>query len=249
MIDATIDAMTTASSQALPVLAATDIHAHYDDLQVLFGVSIEVREKEVVTIVGANGAGKTTTINAISGMGVRCTGKIEFCGADIGQMPAHGRAQAGLVHVPEGRKLFPFMTVQENIELGAYSTRARADRKATMEEVLTLLPRLKERLKQLAGTLSGGEQQMVAIGRGLIAKPRLLMLDEPTLGLAPKMVALVFETVDAIRSRGIPILLVEQNVKHCLNIADRAYVLENGRVVLEGPGKVLLADERLKAAY
>lgn len=233
----------------MSVLAVSALDAYYGDLQVLTGLSLEVREQEIVTLVGSNGAGKTTTINALSGLAVRATGRIRFEDSDISEVPAHRRVGRGLIQVPEGRRLFPFMTVRENVELGAYCARARRQRADTLEEVLTLLPRLKERLGQLAGTLSGGEQQMVAIGRGLMAKPRLLMLDEPTLGLAPLMVTLVFDTVQAIRKAGIPILLVEQNVKHCLSIADRGYVLENGRIVLEGPGRELLADERLKRAY
>ena len=233
----------------MSVLAVSALDAYYGDLQVLTGLSLEVREQEIVTLVGSNGAGKTTTINALSGLAVRATGRIRFEDSDISEVPAHRRVGRGLIQVPEGRRLFPFMTVRENVELGAYCARARRQRADTLEEVLTLLPLLKERLGQLAGTLSGGEQQMVAIGRGLMAKPRLLMLDEPTLGLAPLMVTLVFDTVQAIRKAGIPILLVEQNVKHCLSIADRGYVLENGRIVLEGPGRELLADERLKRAY
>jgi branched-chain amino acid transport system ATP-binding protein len=233
----------------MSVLTVSRLDAFYGDLQVLTGLSLEVREHEIVTLVGSNGAGKTTTINALSGLAVRSTGRIQFEDSDISDVPAHRRVGRGLIQVPEGRRLFPFMTVRENVELGAYCARARRQRANTLEEVLTLLPRLKARLGQLAGTLSGGEQQMVAIGRGLMAKPRLLMLDEPTLGLAPLIVTLVFETVQAIRKAGIPILLVEQNVKHCLSIADRGYVLENGRIVLEGPGRELLADERLKRAY
>jgi branched-chain amino acid transport system ATP-binding protein len=238
-----------AAPNSSTVLSLRDVDAYYDDLQVLFKVSLEVREREIVTIVGANGAGKTTTINAISDLAVSATGAIGFCGADLKGVSAHQRAAAGLVHVPEGRRLFPFMSVRENIELGAYSPRAREHRYEALDEVLTLLPKLKQRLTQTSGTLSGGEQQMVAIARGLMARPRLLMLDEPTLGLAPMMVTLVFETVQAIRATGIPILLVEQNVKHCLSIADRAYVLENGRITLEGSGEELLADKRLRSAY
>jgi branched-chain amino acid transport system ATP-binding protein len=237
------------NAMGTPLLEVIGINARYGDLQVLDGVSLRVEEGEVVTLVGANGAGKTTTINAISGLVHATEGKLKFVGVEVQAAAPKQRVDIGLIQVPEGRHLFPFMTVQENIELGAYTPRARKDRDQTLEEVLTLLPRLKERFRQMAGTLSGGEQQMLAIARGLMSKPRLLMLDEPTLGLAPKIVTLVFDTIQAIQSRGVTVLLVEQNVNHALKIANRGYVLENGRVVLEGSGSELLADERLKKAY
>jgi branched-chain amino acid transport system ATP-binding protein len=237
------------NAMGTPLLEVIGINARYGDLQVLDGVSLRVEEGEVVTLVGANGAGKTTTINAISGLVHATEGKLKFVGVEVQAAAPKQRVDIGLIQVPEGRHLFPFMTVQENIELGAYTPRARKDRDQTLEEVLSLLPRLKERFRQMAGTLSGGEQQMLAIARGLMSKPRLLMLDEPTLGLAPKIVTLVFDTIQAIQSRGVTVLLVEQNVNHALKIANRGYVLENGRVVLEGSGSELLADERLKKAY
>jgi branched-chain amino acid transport system ATP-binding protein len=231
------------------VLTLDGVDAHYGDLQVLRGVSLEVREGEIVTVVGANGAGKTTTMNTISGL-VACTrGSITFAGQPIHPVLPHRRVEMGLVQVPEGRRLFGFMTVRENLDLGCYAPAARRERVRSLAEVLELLPILRERQGQLAGTLSGGEQQMLAIGRSLMARPRLLMLDEPTLGLAPLMVARIFETIQAINRQGVTILLVEQNVRHALGLAHRGYVLENGRVVLEGRGQDLLADERLKKAY
>jgi branched-chain amino acid transport system ATP-binding protein len=232
-----------------PLLALEDVSAHYADLQVLRDVRLQVSEGEIVTLVGANGAGKSTTINAISGIVACSAGTIRFAGESLDSVRAHDRAGIGLVQVPEGRRLFPFMTVQENIDLGCYTDRARRQKKATTEQVLALFPVLKARLDQLAGTLSGGEQQMLAMARGLMALPRLLMLDEPTLGLAPRMVAQVFETIRAINRQGVTVFLVEQNVRHALMLADRGYVIENGRVVMEGNGSQLLGDERLKTAY
>jgi branched-chain amino acid transport system ATP-binding protein len=231
------------------VLKLEGIFAHYADLQVLHGVSLEVQAGEIVTLVGANGAGKTTTINAISGLVTCSAGSIRLAGESLAPLAAHRRVEAGLVQVPEGRRLFPFMSVQENIDLGCYTPRARREKKRTLEQVLTLFPVLKTRLKQLAGTLSGGEQQMLAIARSLMALPRLLLLDEPTLGLAPLLVGQVFDTIRAINRQGVTILLVEQNVRHALLLANRGYVLENGRIVLEGSGAELLADQRLKKAY
>jgi len=241
--------MTAHPADGGPLLALDSVSARYGDLQVLHGVSLEVREGEVVTLVGANGAGKTTTICAVSGLVASGGGSIRFAGESLAAVAPHRRVELGLVQVPEGRRLFPFMTVRENLDLGCYATGARREKKAALAEVLALLPLLEQRLGQLAGTLSGGEQQMLAIGRALMARPRLLMLDEPTLGLAPRMVAQVFETVAAINRRGITILLVEQNVRHALSLAHRGYVLENGRVVLEESGSDLLGDERLKRAY
>ena len=241
--------MTAHSYTGRVLLALDNVSAHYGDLQVLHGVSLEVRDGEIVTLVGANGAGKTTTINTASGLVASGVGSIRFAGELLSSVAAHRRVELGLVQVPEGRRLFPFMTVRENLDLGGYPRAARRGRQEALAEVLALLPRLEQRLGQLAGTLSGGEQQMLAIGRALMARPRLLMLDEPTLGLAPRMVAQVFETVTAINSRGVTILLVEQNVHHALTLAHRGYVLENGRVVLEGRGEDLLRDERLKQAY
>jgi branched-chain amino acid transport system ATP-binding protein len=231
------------------MLTVQNITAHYGDLQVLHEVSLEVRQSEIVTIVGANGAGKTTTISAICGQVACGTGSIRFLDQAMHTLAAHRRVEMGLVQVPEGRRLFAFMTVKENLDLGCYTQRARKEKQASLERVLMLFPVLKVRLRQLAGTLSGGEQQMLAIARSLMALPLLLILDEPTLGLAPRLVAQVFEIVQAINRQGVTVLLVEQNVRHALELAHRGYVFENGRVVLQGGGRELLADDRLKQAY
>ena len=231
------------------MLTLEGIFAHYADLQVLHGVSLEVQEGEIVTLVGANGAGKTTTINAISGLVACSAGSIRLADESLASLAAHRRVEAGVVQVPEGRRLFAFMSVQENIDLGCYTRRARREKRRTLEQVFSLFPVLKTRLKQLAGTLSGGEQQMLAIARSLMALPRLLVLDEPTLGLAPLLVSQVFDTIRTINQQGVTILLVEQNVRHALLLANRGYVLENGHIVLEGSGAELLADQRLKKAY
>ena len=230
------------------LLKTRDLNAYYSDVQVLYDVCIDVREGEIVVVVGANAAGKTTLINSISGL-VKRTGSVVFDNASIDRLPPHQIASRGIVQVPEGRRLFPFMTVRENLDLGAYSKRARQGADTNRESVFALLPRVKERERQLAGSLSGGEQQMCAIGRALMAMPKLLMLDEPTLGLAPLLVTVVFDLVKEIRSRGMTILLVEQNVRQSLSIADRAYVLENGRIVMEGKGSDLLENDQLKQAY
>jgi branched-chain amino acid transport system ATP-binding protein len=231
------------------LLRLEGIDAFYGDLQALFGVSLEVREKEVVALVGANAAGKSTTIRTVSGLVAPRRGRVLLDGEDLGRVPAHRRVDRGLVQVPEGRRLFPFMTVAENLLLGATSSRAHAERDATLAHVYGLFPVLADRRHQLAGSLSGGEQQQCAIGRALMARPRLLMLDEPTLGLAPVLVGKIFETVRAINETGVTVLLVEQNVRQALTVADRAYVLESGKLVLEGAARDLLGDERLKRAY
>jgi branched-chain amino acid transport system ATP-binding protein len=225
------------------------IDASYEDLQALFGVSLEVRAKEIVALVGANAAGKTTTLRVVSGLVPPRRGRVLFNGDDLGRRPAHRRVDLGIVQVPEGRRLFPFMTVMENLLLGAHPRAARAVRQQSLDYVLTLFPVLGERRGQLAGSLSGGEQQMCAIGRALMARPRLLMLDEPTLGLAPLLVGRIFETVRTINADGVTVLLVEQNVRQALSLAHRAYVLESGRLVLDGAAGDLLGDERLKRAY
>ncbi|WP_449255324.1 ABC transporter ATP-binding protein [Bosea sp. (in: a-proteobacteria)] len=230
------------------MLEVRNLDAFYGDVQALSGVDLSVAQGETVAVVGANGAGKTTLINALSGT-IERSGEVRFGGRAIGDAEPHHIAAAGLVQVPEGRRLFRFMTVRENLELGAYAPAARADRAATLERVFALMPRLAERSGQLAGSLSGGEQQMCAIGRALMAKPRALMFDEPTLGLAPIMVEMVFGLLAEIKASGMTILLVEQNVKQALAASDRGYVIENGRVVLEGAAAALLADERLKQAY
>lgn len=231
------------------MLTLEGVDAFYGDLQALHGVSLEVRAGELMALVGANAAGKTTTLRVISGTLPARTGRVLFDGQDLAAIPAHLRVAQGIVQVPEGRRLFPFMTVHENLLLGAHAPQARAHQEASLDYVLRLFPMLKDRATQLAGSLSGGEQQMCAIGRALMARPRLLMLDEPTLGIAPVLVQRIFETVAAINHDGVTILLVEQNVRRALALAHRAVALENGRVVLAGPARELLADERLKKAY
>lgn len=230
------------------MLQIEDLRAGYGDLEVLHGVTMAVSQGEVVALIGANGAGKTTTLQAISGIGEVLGGRVRFAGQDITRWPPRRIVAAGLIQVPEGRKLFPGLSVVENLMLGAYR-RGRAEAAATLDDVLELFPRLRERSEQTAGTLSGGEQQMLAIGRALMARPRLLMLDEPSLGLAPKLVATIFDIVRAIRERGTTVVLVEQNAVHALQVSDRAYVLENGAVVLHGPAEELLHDDRVRSAY
>ena len=223
--------------------------AFYGDLQALHSVSFDVSEGEIVALVGANAAGKTTTLRVISGTLAPRAGRLSFRGADLGSVPAHRRVDLGIVQVPEGRRLFPFMSVMENLLLGAHTGGARVARDASLEQAFALFPALAERKGQLAGSLSGGEQQMLAIGRALMARPKLLMLDEPTLGLAPMLVRTIFETVKRINAAGVTVLLVEQNVRQALALAHRACVLENGRLVLAGPARDILADDRLKRAY
>jgi branched-chain amino acid transport system ATP-binding protein len=231
------------------LLRLEGIDAFYGDLQALADVSFEVRDKEIVALVGANAAGKSTTLRVISGLVAPRRGRVLLNDEDLTRVPAHRRVDRGIVQVPEGRHLFPFMTVAENLLLGAHADRARGERDRTLAHVYGLFPVLDERRTQLAGSLSGGEQQMCAIGRALMARPRILMLDEPTLGLAPVLVARIFETVRAINGQGVTVLLVEQNVRQALTLAHRACVLESGRLVLEGQGRDLLADDRLKRAY
>jgi branched-chain amino acid transport system ATP-binding protein len=225
------------------------VDAFYGDLQALFGIDLEVREKEIFALVGANAAGKSTTLRVISGLVAPRRGRVTFDGVELGAVPPHRRVDLGIVQVPEGRRLFPFMTVADNLVLGAHTSRARAARDESLRQVYALFPVLDERQAQLAGSLSGGEQQMCAIGRAMMARPRLLMLDEPTLGLAPVLVGKIFETVRAINATGVTVMLVEQNVRQALSLADRACVLESGKLVLAGPARDLLGDERLKRAY
>jgi branched-chain amino acid transport system ATP-binding protein len=225
------------------------IEAGYGDMTAVRGVSLEIRAGEIVALIGSNGAGKTTTLRAISGLIPLRRGHLELDGARLaGHTPA-AIVAAGVAHVPEGRQLFPTMTLLENLELGARTAASRARRHETLERVFTLFPRLAERRRQLAGTLSGGEQQMTAIGRALMACPRLLMLDEPSLGLAPVVVVSIFENLARINRDGVTILLVEQNVPRALRLSHRAYVLENGTIALEGPSARLLTDEGIKRAY
>jgi branched-chain amino acid transport system ATP-binding protein len=231
------------------LLKLEGVDAFYGDLQALYGIGLEVNQGEIVALVGANAAGKTTTLRVISGLLAPRRGRVIFGSRSIERIPAHKRVGLGIVQVPEGRRLFPFLSVRENLLLGAHVPSARARREETLRRVFELFPVLAERQGQLASSLSGGEQQMCAIGRALMAQPRLLMLDEPTLGLAPLMVRRIFETVRAINEAGVTVLLVEQNVRHTLSVASRAYALENGRIVLAGPAGDMLGDERLRRAY
>ena len=232
-----------------PLLEVGNVTAYYGDLQALFDISLQVNAGEIVTLIGANGAGKTTILRVISGMKPPTSGSVRFAGQDVSRVAAHDMVARGVSHVPEGRQVFPFMTVKENLSLGAYTPRARANVKQLMAEQLALFPRLEERLNQLAGTLSGGEQQMVAIARGLMAQPKLLLLDEPSLGLAPKIVEEVFEKIQEVRRTGITMLIVEQNVVSALSISDRGYVVQNGAVLLADVAKNLLSNEMVRAAY
>jgi branched-chain amino acid transport system ATP-binding protein len=231
------------------LLKLTNVSTHYGDVQALRNVSFEIKKGEVVSIIGSNGAGKSTTLNTISGVLRASSGTIEFIGRRTENLYPHQIVDQGIVQIPEGRLLFPYMSVLENLELGAFNGQARKEKEKNLQVVFSLFPVLQERMNQLAGTLSGGEQQMVAIARGLMGSPKLLMLDEPSLGLAPLLVRQVFETVKAINSQGITVLLVEQNVFHSLSTSARGYVLENGSVVLEGGGRELLNNPQVREAY
>ena len=231
------------------MLSVEKLSAFYGPVQILHDIDLAVGVGQIVALVGANAAGKSTLMFSLAGLRTTCTGRIAIEGEEIGALPAYDRVRRGLVLVPERRRLFPFMTVLENLEIGAYSAAARRVRNETLEQVYALLPVLSERRSQIAGSLSGGEQQMLAIGRALMAKPRVLLLDEPTEGLAPLYVNLLFQVIEDLRKRMLTILIVEQSVHHVLRIADLAYVLENGRIVMQGAGKDLLNDERLKVAY
>jgi branched-chain amino acid transport system ATP-binding protein len=231
------------------MLKVDEISVFYGDLQVLWDVSFEVKEKEIVVLIGSNGAGKSTTLITISALLTPKKGTIEFNGTRIDHLPPNKIIEHGIVHVPEARRLFPEMTVEENLIMGSLYGEAKRKRYETMDYVYFLFPRLKERKKQTAGTLSGGEQQMLAVGRGLMSLPKLMMLDEPSLGLAPFLVQEIFTIVKQINEAGVTVLLVEQNVRQTLAIADRVYVLENGRIVLQGTGKELLNNEHVKTAY
>jgi branched-chain amino acid transport system ATP-binding protein len=231
------------------MLTVENLDVFYGDVQALDGVSLEVEEGAIVAIVGANGAGKTTLIRAVAGMQPQARGHVIFDGADISRLPSHRVCNLGLGQVAEGRQVFPTLTVAENLDVGAMLPRARASREKNRERVLAMFPKLAERARQPAGTLSGGEQQMLAIGRCLMGAPRLIMFDEPSLGLAPNIARDVLHTIRALNHEGITCLLVEQNVALSLQLASRAYVLENGRVTLSGSGTALLADDRVRSAY
>jgi branched-chain amino acid transport system ATP-binding protein len=231
------------------LLRVTGLETFYGDLQALHGVTLEVAEGQIVSVIGSNGAGKTTTLMTISGVLHPRAGAIEFEGRRIEGLKPAAIVEAGLGHVPEGRQLFPSMTVEENLLMGACTRRARAARAETLEQVYSLFPRLRERHRQVAGTLSGGEQQMVAMGRGLMSRPRLLMLDEPSLGLSPMLVTAIFAIIREINRAGATILLVEQNVFRALKLSHRGYILENGQIVAEGPSQQLLRDPQVRTAY
>jgi branched-chain amino acid transport system ATP-binding protein len=223
--------------------------AYYGPVRILHDIDISVKAGQIIGIVGANAAGKSTLMYSLAGLRTRCTGNIFIEDVRIDTLPAYERVLKGLVLVPERRRLFPFMTVLENLEIGAYSAVARARRRETLDQVYQLLPVLAERCDQVAGSLSGGEQQMLAIGRALMGKPRILLLDEPTEGLAPIYVNLLYELIRKLRELRLTVLIVEQNVQHVLRTADRAYVLENGKIIMQGTGQELLDNERLKVAY
>jgi branched-chain amino acid transport system ATP-binding protein len=231
------------------LLEVKELNFAYGDVHVLHGVSLTVEKGEIVTLVGSNGAGKSTTLRNISRLLRPGSGSIVFDGHDLTALPPHAVVELGVAQVPEARRVFPEMTVLENLRMGSYIKSARADREKNIERAMTLFPRLKERAKQLAGTLSGGEQQMLAIGRGLMTKPRLLLLDEPSLGLSPLLVKTIFDTIAEINAQGTTVLLVEQNVFQSLRIANRGYVLETGKMVLSGSGQELLGNEQVKAAF
>jgi branched-chain amino acid transport system ATP-binding protein len=232
------------------LLELHDVAVHYGRVRALKGVSLRVEEGEIVTLIGANGAGKTTTLAAVSGLLTPTSGTIRLDGRDLAAVAAHQRVALGISQAPEGRRVFPGMTVMENLEMGAYARRSgRADLQADFDRVFALFPRLAERRRQPGGTLSGGEQQMLAIGRALMARPRLLLLDEPSMGLAPKLVSQIFDIVTEINTQGTTVLLVEQNAAQALQRAARAYVLEAGRIVRSADAATLLGDESIKAAY
>ena len=232
-----------------PLLNVADLSAGYNGAAVLNGVSLHVNKGETVAVIGGNGAGKTTLIRAMAGMVGVTGGTVAFDGNDMTHLRSDQVCEAGLAQVPEGRQLFPSLTVEENLRLGAILRRARAGMSDNLARVFDLFPRVRERRRQVAGTLSGGEQQMVAIGRALMAEPRLIMLDEPSLGLAPQMVEMMFETVANLNKQGMSILLVEQNVAESLALAHRGYVLENGEIVMDGKGADLLNDDRVRRSY
>ena len=231
------------------MLRVEGIDACYGDLQALWGISMEVREGELVALIGPNGAGKTTTLRVITGLLKPASGTIRFQGHDLGKEPAHKIVELGISQVPEGGRIFTGMSVLENLELGAFVPEARKDKDQSLKWVYEIFPRLEERKNQRAGTLSGGERQMLAIGRALMSKPRLLLLDEPSFGLAPILVENIFEMITEINRQGVTVLLVEQNIRAALELAHRAYVIENGRIVGQGSGDDLLSFESVRSAY
>ncbi|MGO9772445.1 MAG: ABC transporter ATP-binding protein [Roseiarcus sp.] len=233
----------------MALLEIDDIHVFYDNIEALKGVSLEVEANQIVTLVGANGAGKTTMLRAVSGLLRPRSGEIRLDGESLGDVAPHEIVARGVLHVPEGRRIFARLTIEENLAMGAFVRRDRGAIGEDKERMLALFPRLRERLKQVAGTLSGGEQQMLATARALMGRPRVLLMDEPSMGLSPVLVGQVFETIQTINEQGVTILLVEQNALMALDVADTAYVMESGRIVLTGRGKDLLEDEKVQRAY
>jgi branched-chain amino acid transport system ATP-binding protein len=241
--------MLMAETTAKIMLKVTDLMVHYGAIQALRGISFEVAQGEIITLIGSNGAGKTTTLHAISNIIRKTAGAISFDGVDIGSLPPDRIVVSGLIQVPEGRRIFANLSVKDNLEMGAYTRKDRGTIRGDIEEVYGIFPRLKERNRQVAGTLSGGEQQMLAMGRALMAKPRLLLLDEPSMGLAPILVDEIFSIIQRINQAGTTILLVEQNAFKALGLASRGYILETGQVIKSGPAKDLMKDDAVKSAY
>jgi branched-chain amino acid transport system ATP-binding protein len=231
------------------MLELKNINTFYGKSQALYDVSITVKESEIVALIGSNGAGKTTTLDTISGLVHPASGSIEFLGKNITGHKTYSIVEAGISHIPEGRRPFANMSVRENLEMGAYLSRVWKNKEESLERIFKVFPVLKAREKQLAKTLSGGEQQMLVMGRGMMSNPKLCMIDEPSSGLAPILIAEIFRVVQTLRDHGMTILLIEQNVRHSLEIADRGYVIENGRVILDGKGQDLLGDEMIRKAY
>jgi branched-chain amino acid transport system ATP-binding protein len=242
--------VTTGATAAVShVLEIDGVHVYYGAIHALKGVSLNVREAEIVTLIGANGAGKSTTLRAINGLNRPRQGTIRFQGREISGSPPHAIVKSGIAQSPEGRRLFPRMSVTENLEMGAFQRTDRQNFREDMDRVFTLFPRLEERRSQKAGTLSGGEQQMCAIGRALMARPKLLLLDEPSMGLAPIFVERIFETIVEVNKQGTPVLLVEQNALMALDVANRGYVMETGRIAIEGPSSELKTNEQVRMTY
>ena len=233
----------------MSMLKVTDLQVYYGVIQALKGISFEVYEGEVIALIGANGAGKTTILHTVTGLINQKAGKIEFEGKDISHTPAYKIVAEGMAHVPEGRRVFAELSVYDNLMMGAYTRKDKKEIAETLAMVYKRFPRLEERKKQMAGTLSGGEQQMLAMGRALMSKPKIILMDEPSMGLSPIFVNEIFDIIKAVSASGTTVLLVEQNAKKALSIADRAYVLETGKIILEGDAKVLMNDERVKKAY
>ena len=233
----------------MSMLKVTDLQVYYGVIQALKGISFEVNEGEVIALIGANGAGKTTILHTVTGLINQKAGKIEFEGKDISHTPAYKIVAEGMAHVPEGRRVFAELSVYDNLMMGAYTRKDKKEIAETLAMVYKRFPRLEERKKQMAGTLSGGEQQMLAMGRALMSKPKIILMDEPSMGLSPIFVNEIFDIIKAVSASGTTVLLVEQNAKKALSIADRAYVLETGKIILEGDAKVLMNDERVKKAY